>query len=212
MTDVFENSLEWSCVDIELTEQLIASADKRPSDQTTAGQPARADSAQPVPSGTRVTRSSSRLNALAARKTRSDVCSTGTATSEADDELQKSASKGQQHMQGETITADATVPDSVHIAEARQLVRVPDLEDIGLQLDRRRFRPHGFSVTDFTASQWCQQQFALALSAHLPEACPLAVLKHYDRLRLILSAHWVFLLPRMILRVCCCLKESGPPR
>ena len=73
-------------------------------------------------------------------------------------------------MLDDSITADAAATDCGHVAEARQLVRVPDLEDIGLQQDRRRFRPHGFSVTDFTASQWCQQQFALALSAHLPEA------------------------------------------
>ena len=46
--------------------------------------------------------------------------------------------------------------------------RLPDLEDIGLVLDRRRFRAMGLSVTDFVASEWCQQQFALALTADLP--------------------------------------------
>ena len=186
MTDVFENSLDWSDVDIELTEQLIASADKRTSDQIKLEEPAHVSSAQPVPLEKRVTRSSSRLNALAAREARSDVCSTGTAVSEADDGSRRCASKDQQHTQGGDITADATAPDSGHIAEARQLVHVPDLEDIGLQQDRRRFRPHGFSVTDFTASHWCQQQFALALSAHLPEACsPTPWIFH----------HWLGLVP-----------------
>ena len=45
---------------------------------------------------------------------------------------------------------------------------VPDVEDIGRVLDRRSLRPHGFSVTDITAAEWCQQQFALALTAQLP--------------------------------------------
>ena len=38
----------------------------------------------------------------------------------------------------------------------------------GLVLDRRQFRPFGMSVTDFTAAEWCQQQFALALTVKLP--------------------------------------------
>ncbi len=51
---------------------------------------------------------------------------------------------------------------------ADQAFRLPDLEDIGLVLDRRRFRAMGLSVTDFVALEWCQQQFALALTADLP--------------------------------------------
>ena len=50
-----------------------------------------------------------------------------------------------------------------------QVYKLPDLEDIGLVLDRRHFRPAGMNVTDFTGAEWCQQQFALALSAKLPQ-------------------------------------------
>ena len=171
MDDVFENSLEWSAVDIELTEQLIASADKRTPAQNPSAKGASQTTAEPVIPPKRVTRSSSRLGALAARRAVSDDCSTGTAKSNADGEPQRSASKDQQHIFADRVTADVAAPDSGNIIEARQLVPVPDLEDIGLQQDRRHLRPHGFSVTDFTASQWCQQQSALALSAHLPEAC-----------------------------------------
>ena len=171
MDDVFENSLEWSAVDIELTEQLIASADERTPAQNLSVKGANRATAQPVTPAKRVTRSSSRLSALAARRAGSADCSTGTAESKADGEPQKSASKGQQHIPADRVTADVAAPDSGYITDARQLVPIPDLEDIGLQQDRRHLRPHGFSVTDFTASQWCQQQFALALSAHLPEAC-----------------------------------------
>ena len=46
---------------------------------------------------------------------------------------------------------------------------LPELEDLGTVLDRQKYRPSGFMVTDFTASQWCQQQFAFKLSARLPE-------------------------------------------
>ena len=158
-------------MDIELTEKLIASADNRFSGQIASTDGAGIVSAQPVPPEKRVTRSSGKLSALAAWEVGSDDCKTSTDTSKARCGVQEIALEDPQHVPDNSITADAAARDSRHIAEARQLVRVPDLEDIGLRQDRRRFRPHGFSVTDFTASQWCQQQFALALSAHLPEVC-----------------------------------------
>ncbi|KAK9834388.1 hypothetical protein WJX74_000477 [Apatococcus lobatus] len=48
---------------------------------------------------------------------------------------------------------------------------MPDIEDAGLCLDRaQHFRfGRGLSVTDFTASEWCQQQVAFNLSAKLPK-------------------------------------------
>ncbi len=62
-----------------------------------------------------------------------------------------------------------SVPSELACDQAdEQVFRLPDLEDIGLVLDRRRYRPIGMSVTDFTEAEWCQQQFALALSAKLP--------------------------------------------
>ncbi|KAK9867127.1 hypothetical protein WJX84_003384 [Apatococcus fuscideae] len=48
---------------------------------------------------------------------------------------------------------------------------MPDIEDAGVCLDRQQqFRfGRGLSVTDFTASEWCQQQVAFNLSAKLPK-------------------------------------------
>lgn len=166
MDDVFEDSLEWSAGDIELTEQLIASADNCTPAQNLSAKGAGGTAAQPVPPPKRVTRSLSRLSALEARK--AEDCNT--AKSSAYGEAQENTLKDQQHIFADRTTADIAAPGSNHIAEARQLVPIPDLEDIGLQQDRRHLRPHGFSVTDLTASRWCQQQCALALSAHLPEA------------------------------------------
>lgn len=54
---------------------------------------------------------------------------------------------------------------------------LPDLEDIGKVLDRRRYRPIGMSVTDFTEAEWCQQQFALALTLRLPKVVLLSIEK-----------------------------------
>ncbi len=171
MTDIFKDSLEWSAVDIELTEQLIASADNRSFAQNTSTHGTGSVSAQPTPPQKRITRSSRRLSALAVSKAGSGDCNTSVDTSKADRGTKEDATEDPQQRPVDSITADGAARGCGQIAEARQLVRVPDLEDIGLRQDRRRFRPHGFSVTDFTASQWCQQQFALALSAHLPEAC-----------------------------------------
>lgn len=43
--------------------------------------------------------------------------------------------------------------------------RLIEVEEVGLQLDRRQlFRRHGLCVTDVTSSEWCQQQTAFKLS------------------------------------------------
>ena len=56
----------------------------------------------------------------------------------------------------------------------RKTFVMPDIEEAGLCLDRRRtFRcGRGLSVTDLTASEWCQQQVAFNLSAQLPKVRP----------------------------------------
>ena len=47
-----------------------------------------------------------------------------------------------------------------------------DLEDVGAMYNRRAaFRDRGLFVTDFSASEWCQQQVAFSLSAKLPKVC-----------------------------------------
>ena len=59
----------------------------------------------------------------------------------------------------------------------RKVFVMPDIEDAGLCLDRaQQYRfGRGLSVTDFTASEWCQQQVAFNLSAKLPKVCLLMV-------------------------------------
>ncbi|KAK9788840.1 hypothetical protein WJX73_000858 [Symbiochloris irregularis] len=52
---------------------------------------------------------------------------------------------------------------------ASEEASVVDLEDVGLVLDRQKFRKRGFYVTDFSASEWCQQQCAFSMSARLPK-------------------------------------------
>lgn len=50
---------------------------------------------------------------------------------------------------------------------------VPDLEDIGLCLDRSTmFRPRGLRVTDLADSEWCQQQVAFKLTCRMPLKAP----------------------------------------
>lgn len=63
------------------------------------------------------------------------------------------------------LTKEPSQPSN---GQADDYFKLPDLEDIGLVLDRRRFRAMGLKVTDFTSAEWCQQQFALALTAELP--------------------------------------------
>ncbi|DBA95792.1 hypothetical protein WJX77_004893 [Trebouxia sp. C0004] len=47
---------------------------------------------------------------------------------------------------------------------------LPDLEDFGAKVNRRaKYRPGGLRVTDITSAEWCQQQVAFTLSAHLPK-------------------------------------------
>ena len=47
-----------------------------------------------------------------------------------------------------------------------------DIEDVGTVYNRRAaFRCRGLFVTDFSASEWCQQQVAFGLSAKLPKVC-----------------------------------------
>lgn len=47
---------------------------------------------------------------------------------------------------------------------------IADIEDTGLQLDRKAIRRrHGLYVTDFSAAEWCQQQVAFSLSAQIPK-------------------------------------------
>ncbi len=58
-------------------------------------------------------------------------------------------------------------PTAAVVAAATELAVVPEVEELGRVLDRRRFRPGGFSVTDLTAAEWCQQQLALALTARV---------------------------------------------
>ena len=48
-----------------------------------------------------------------------------------------------------------------------------DIEDVGLQLDRKAARRrNGLYVTDFSSSEWCQQQVAFSLSAQIPKVRP----------------------------------------
>ena len=65
------------------------------------------------------------------------------------------------------VEADPTAEVAAAIT---QLAVIPEVEELGAVLDRRRLRPYGFSVTDITAAEWCQQQLALALTARLPKA------------------------------------------
>lgn len=67
------------------------------------------------------------------------------------------------------LPENGAITATSHVETDEQAFRLPELEDIGLVLDRRRYKPTGLSVTDFTGAEWCQQQYALALSAKLPE-------------------------------------------
>ena len=166
MRNVFDDSLEWSAEDLELTEQLIASADKQLAAPNTAKGRTRTAELRPEPPTGRVTRSSRRLAAASLGKTGSVAAG---AVGD-NDLLHETSKRDQQSLPATTDSLPTALPGNAPFAEARHQVYVPDLEDIGLVRDRRRFRPQGFSVTDVTAAQWCQQQFALELSARLPEA------------------------------------------
>lgn len=171
MTDIFADSLDWSAEDIELTEQLIAAADKKsiPTHRACDTSTTVSGPAASVIKDRRVTRSSSRKAAKTAAGPNGPA--RNGSNQEAPSLPNETSQEDQRELQeGQAGPSTAATEDS-SIAEARQQVFVPDLEDIGLVQNRTRFRPHGFSVTDFTAAQWCQQQFALALSARLPEAC-----------------------------------------
>jgi hypothetical protein len=83
-----------------------------------------------------------------------------------------SAAKEDAATANEGASSAAALPkesSSAHAAQHASQQGLPDLEDIGLVLDRRRFRQTGMSVTDFTEAEWCQQQFALALTVQLPK-------------------------------------------
>ena len=165
MRNVFDDCLEWSVEDIELTEQLIASADKQLAAPDKANGPTRTAELRPEPPTRGVTRSSRRLAAALGK--------TGSVAAGAvggNDALHETSQRDQQSLLATTDSLLAAQSGNAPVAEARHQVHIPDLEDIGLVRDRRCFRPHGFSVTDFTAAQWCQQQFALELTARLPEA------------------------------------------
>ena len=72
------------------------------------------------------------------------------------------------------VEADPTAAVAAAITE---LAVIPEVEELGAVLDRRRLRPYGFSVTDITAAEWCQQQLALALTARLPKVCGCVMLE-----------------------------------
>ena len=173
MRNVFDNCLEWSAEDIELTEQLIASADKQLAAPDDAKGPTRTAELRPGPPTGRVTRSSRRLAAALGKRG-----SVANGAVGGNDALHETSQRDQQSLPAPTESLPTALPSNAPVAEARHQVYVPDLEDIGLVRDRRRFRPHGFSVTDFTAAQWCQQQFALELTARLPEASTCHPSKH----------------------------------
>lgn len=174
MRNVFDDSLEWSAEDLELTEQLIASADNQLAAPNTAKGRTGTAELRPEPPTGRVTRSSSRLAAASLGKTGSVAAG----APGDNDVLHETSNRDQQSLPATTDSLPTSLPSNAPVSEARHQVYVPDLEDIGLVRDRRPFRPHGFSVTDFTAAQWCQQQFALELSARLPEASTCTLLQH----------------------------------
>ena len=167
---MFDDSLEWTAEDIELTEHLIASADKRAPPHKYSTEVANGAPEVPIVPERRVTRSSKNLNEEAGRKGRSGARYLGRSSGKAADAAHQAAQNDEEGLQDHPASAILAVPDIGALTEAREKVYVPDLEDIGLLQDRRHFRPHGFCVTDLTASQWCQQKFALALSACLPKA------------------------------------------
>ena len=167
MRNVFDDCLEWSADDIVLTEQLIASADKQLAAPDKAKGQTRTAELRSEPPAERVTRSSSILAAAASFGKTGSVAAGAVGGNDA---LHETPHRDQQSLPATTNSLLTALPGDAPVAEPRHQVYVPDLEDIGLVRDRRRFRPHGFSVTDFTAAQWCQQQFALELTARLPEA------------------------------------------
>lgn len=75
-------------------------------------------------------------------------------------------------------TAEPLASSQQQQHKRRKTFVMPDIEEAGLCLDRQQtFRyGRGLSVTDFTASEWCQQQVAFNLSAQLPKVQPLVVL------------------------------------
>jgi hypothetical protein len=173
MGNVFDDSLEWSANDIKLTEQLVASADKQLNAPSKAREQSSIAELRTEPLGQYVTPNVYRLAAASL----GEIASGGVT-----DVISHVTSKRKQHsLPATTECLPTAAAGNVPAAEARQQVHVPDLEDIGLVQDRRRLRPQGFSVTDFTAAQWCQQRFALELTARLPEVsiCSASFLCHH---------------------------------
>ncbi len=167
MTDVFRDSLDWTAEDVALTELLIASADRLAAHQDHRG--TESAPASPASIERRITRSLSRTKAAVAKSFGANVASKETDRRDTEGLPHEASGSGEQ---SEQCLQDSLPPDdsdAVPLQQADEQLQLPDLEATGLVRDRTGFRPHGFSVTDFTGAQWCQQQFAYGLSARLPE-------------------------------------------
>ena len=169
MTDIFRDSLDWTAEDVALTELLIASADRLAAHQDHRGIVEEEPSASSASEKRRVTRSLSRTKATLAKELGADVAVTESGrwdTSGLPHKLSGRVEPSEQCRQDSLPTESS---NNILLQQADQQIQVPDLEATGLVRNRTEFRPHGFSVTDFTGAQWCQQQFAFSLSARLPE-------------------------------------------
>ena len=167
MTDIFRNSLDWTAEDVALTELLIASADRLAAHQDHRG--TESASASPASIERRITRSLSRTKAAVAKSFGADTAVTETGRWDTKELPHEASGPGERSEQCLQDSLPLDNPDAVPLQQADEQIQLPDLEATGLVRDRTGFRPHGFSVTDFTGAQWCQQQFAYGLSARLPE-------------------------------------------